>query len=133
MKKTAVILFLLMLLICHGLAGPAMAVPPATEDPVDDDLIDDDVPDREPGCRKPFRQYLPVDPRVKKMHLEAMTLAAENAKLMALRGALQPQLAALEMEEGHLRYLLLKNRLKYYRLRETLVNQKVRILRLYQC
>ena len=119
-----------------GEKAPLNSTAYAQKAPVDDDNPGDDDPDDmkdDIGTKKNPLKYLPDDPQVKKLKLQAMELAEKFTKILAERSALQPQLAKLEKNEADLKHLRLKYRLKYLKLRdkiqpEAAKNKKIREL-----
>jgi hypothetical protein len=86
---------------------------------------DDDKPDKiKPGAAP--RNYLPADPRVKKLKLQALILAEKFTKILAERSKLQPMLGEFESQEANLRHLTLKYRLEYYQMRDFLLGRAAR-------
>ncbi len=92
----------------------------ATE--IDDDPVDDDDMDKKPVRKNPVN-YLPNDPDVKKLKLEAMALAEKFTKILAERTALQPELAELEKNEAELKHLRLKYQIQYFIKRDELTKK----------
>lgn len=94
----------------------------AAEDIDDDPVDDDDVDMKKPGSqvRKNPINYLPDDPEVKKLKLQAMELAEKFTKILADRTAMQPQLAELEKNEAELKHLRLKYQIQYFIKRDEL-------------
>jgi len=100
-------------------------------DDVDDeeDIDEDDVDIKKHGKqgdkdseKKPV-EYLPVDPNVKKLKLQAMDLAEKFTRILAQRSKLQPELAKLESNEAELRYLRLKYKIAYLKKRDELTKK----------
>lgn len=100
----------------------AYAAADIDDDPIDDDDMDMKKPGS-PGRKNPVN-YLPDDPEVKKLKLQAMQLAEKFTKILADRTALQPQLAELEKNEAELKHLRLKFQIKYFILRDQLMQKE---------